>query len=98
MKNKKDILYIVFSIIFFIASILIVGWIDRQEVDKKIEEQAALMCEQKDLSKTVKEGNKELSSDLKDADTPITSKEDAGNSLKSIDALVGSVQEINLSN
>jgi len=98
MKNKKDILYIFFSIIFYIASILVVVWIDRHEVDKKIGERAALMCKQKDLSKTVKEGSKELSSDLKDADAQITSKEDANSSLKGIDTLVGSAQEINLSN
>jgi hypothetical protein len=98
MKNKKDIIYLFFTIIFYIVSITIIYWIDRNEVDKKIEEQAALMCKQKDLSKTVKEGNKELSSNLKDADAPITSKKDASNSLKGIDALVGSAQEINLSN
>jgi hypothetical protein len=98
MKSKKDIIYLFFTIIFYIASILVIIWIDRHEVDKKIEEQAALMCKQKDLSKTVKEENKELSSGLKDADAPIMSKEDANSSLKGIDTLVGSAQEINLSN
>jgi len=97
MKNKKDIIYLFFTIVFYIASILIVVWIDRHEVDKKIEEKAALMCQQKDLSKTVKEENEELSSDLK-GDTPIMSKQDASSSLKSIDAIVDSAQEINLSN
>lgn len=98
MKNKKDIIYLFFTIIFYIVSILVIAWIDRHEIDKKIEERAALMCKQKDLSKTAKEENKELSSDLKDADAPITSKEDASNSLKDIDALIDSTQEINLSN
>ena len=101
MKNKKDIIYIFFTIIFYISSIAIVCWIDRQEINKKVDERAKEIC-QKDFStnsdKVLRKDFPFANSASNDADAPITSKEEASESLKNIDALVNSAQEINLSN
>ncbi len=76
---------------------------EKESQFKQIEKRIAKIIEflnskNKDLLKTVKGENKELLSDLKDFNAPITSREDASNSLKGIDVLVNSAQEINLSN
>lgn len=85
-----------FSVIFIIISIGIIAWIDRQEVDKKINEQAALMCAQKNAIKQV-DTNNSLGNQSTDDNAPIKTKIEAGNSLKNVDDLINSVKDDNLS-
>jgi hypothetical protein len=95
-ERNKNRLYLIFSVIFVIISIGIIAWIDRQEVDKKINERATLMCAQKNAIKQV-DTNDSLNNQPTDANAPIKTKSDANNSLKNVDDLVNSVQDDNLS-
>jgi hypothetical protein len=89
-ERNKNRLYLISSVIFVIISIGIIAWIDRQEVDKKINEQATLMCTQKNTIKQVG-ANDSLSNQSTDANAPIKTKNEANNSLKNIDNLMNSV-------
>lgn len=98
MKSKKDIFYIFFTVVFYIASVAIIAWIDRQEVDKEVDKRANEICQK--ISSADKKTDKKLpAGDVpKDANSPIISKKEASESLKNIDVLVNSVGEINLPN
>ncbi len=89
-KNNKDKIYLVLSVACIIASLCIIAWIDRQEVDKKINEQAALMCAQKSMIKQV-DANDLLSNQSADANVSIKTKSEASNSLKNVDNLMNSI-------
>jgi hypothetical protein len=80
---------------FVAISIGIIAWIDRQEVDKKINEQATLMCAQKNAIKQV-DTNDSFGNQPTDANAPIKTKSEANNSLKNVDDLISSVQDDDL--
>ncbi|NTV41420.1 MAG: hypothetical protein HGA61_04065 [Candidatus Moranbacteria bacterium] len=89
-KNNKNKIYLTLSIACIVASLCAIAWIDRQEVDKKINEQAALICAQKNTIKQVGT-NDSLSNQPTDANASIETKSEAKNSLKNIDNLMNSV-------
>ncbi|MFA5961843.1 MAG: hypothetical protein WC848_04135 [Parcubacteria group bacterium] len=95
-ERNKNRLYLIFSVILIILIIGIIAWIDRQEVDKQINEQAALMCAQKNAIQKVG-ANDSLSNQPTNTNAPIKTKSEASNSLKNIDDLINSVKEDNLS-
>ncbi|MCX6761259.1 MAG: hypothetical protein NTY33_00200 [Candidatus Moranbacteria bacterium] len=95
-ERNKNRLYLVFSVVFVIIIIGIIAWIDRQEVDKKINEQATLMCAQKNAINQVGT-NDSLSNQSIDANAPIKTKSEANNALKKVDDLIKSVKDDNLS-
>ncbi len=89
-EKTKNVLYLSFSIIFVIISICIIAWIDRQELNKKITEQAELLCEQKNAGpkNNVQEipGNK-----TSDPNAQINTKSEARASLENVDNLINSI-------
>lgn len=95
--SRKDKLYLFFSIIFVIASICIIAWIDRQEVDKRINEQAALICWQKNVSQKKDDQNPPSASQSYDANIPISTKKDAVDTLNNVNMLMNSAGSDNLS-
>ena len=95
--SRKDKIYLFFSIIFVIVSICIIAWIDRQEVDKRISEQAALMCGQKNVSQKKDDQNPSSASQPYDANAPISTKKDAADTLNNVDTLMNSAGSDNLS-
>jgi hypothetical protein len=95
-EKNKNRLYLIFSVIFIIICIGIIAWIDRQEVDKTINERAALMCAQKNAIKQI-DTNDSLGNQPTDANAPIKTKSEASNSLKNIDDLINSAKDDNLS-
>lgn len=94
-KNKSR-LYLIFSVIFILISIGVIAWINRQEVDKKINEQAALMSEQKNAAQQA-DTNASLGNQPTDANAPIKTKSEANDSLKNVDDLINSVKDEDLS-
>lgn len=89
-KNKNRI-YLVLSIICIVLSIYIIAWIDRQEVDKKIAEQAELMCSQKNIEQNNNNSVQEIpDSRINDPSAQIKTKNEAETSLKNIDNLINS--------
>lgn len=89
-KNKNRI-YLVLAIICIVLSIYIIAWIDRQEVDKKIAEQAELMCGQKNIEQKNNNSAQEMpDSKTSDPNAQIKTKNEAETSLKNIDNLINS--------
>jgi hypothetical protein len=91
-EKTKNGIYLTFSIIFVVISICIIAWIDRQEVDKKIAEQAKLICGQKNTEHKNGDGAQEmLNSNISDPNAQINTKNEAVTSLENIDNLINSV-------
>jgi len=91
-EKNKNRLYLLFSVIFVIISIGIIAWIDRQEVDKKINEQAMLMCGQKNTEHKNGDDVQEMkNSNISDPNAQINTENEAVISLENIDNLINSV-------
>lgn len=93
-KNKNRI-YLILSIICIVLSIYIIAWIDRQEVDKEIAEQAELICGQKNTEQKNNNGIQEMpkvpNSNASDPNAQINTMNEAETSLKNVDDLINSV-------
>jgi hypothetical protein len=91
-EKTKNGIYLTFSIIFIIISICIIAWIDRQEVDKKIAEQAELICGQKNTEQKNNNSAQEIpGSKINDPSAQVNTKNEAETSLKNVDNLINSV-------
>lgn len=89
-KNKNRA-YIVLSIICIALIIYIIAWIDRQEMDKKITEQAKLMCGQKDTEQKNNNSAQEMPvGKTNDPNAQIKTKNEAEASLENVDTLINS--------
>jgi hypothetical protein len=91
-EKTKNGIYLTFSIIFIVLIICIIAWIDRQEVDKKIAEQAELICGQKNANQKNNNSIQEVpTSNVNDPNAQINTKNEAETSLENVDNLINSV-------
>lgn len=91
-EKNKNRAYLILSIICIVLSICIIVWIDRREVDKKIAEQAELVCGQKNTEHKNGDGAQEMpNSNISDPNAQINTKNEAETSLENIDNLINSV-------
>jgi len=94
-KSNKDKIYLSLSVACIIASLCIIAWIDRQELDKKIVEKAALICAEKNTARQ-SSTQSQTNSQSTDANASIESKSEAEKSLENIDTIMKSVENDSL--
>jgi hypothetical protein len=88
----KSTFYIIFSIIFLTTSVLIIGYIIRQEAEKNNEQKT-----QGIISTETNHGKEEsLKNDAGDRKITSQEKDEADNLLVDIDKLIVSIEEIEL--
>jgi hypothetical protein len=91
-EKNKNRAYLVLSIICIALIIYIIAWIDRQEVDKKIAEQAKLMCGQKNTEQKNNNSTQKMpDSKISDPSAQVNTKSEAEASLENVDNLITSV-------
>ncbi|KKP94649.1 MAG: hypothetical protein US25_C0026G0006 [Candidatus Moranbacteria bacterium GW2011_GWE1_36_7] len=99
--EKREKAYLFFSIIFFLASLGIIWWIDRQEVSKQIDEQVQLTCAQRKPENDTGNkadpfiGNEIQAKQEMRADWAITTKSQAVTSIGNVDDLIQGVSSNN---